>query len=166
MLRFPGLTICVCVRLSPVSVIPNLPFFYLLYRAWSHWRALAGGKHLKFLLANKLVEPTPSPLLASIYPPTAHSLPTAMNPEPAVPKEEAAPKEETAPPPGQELMMLSQAHGRDMYRALQIPELEVELERAIWQVETALQKQKEEREQKAANAPATPSTNDNEKKRV
>ena len=123
---------------------------------------------MKFLLANKLVEPTPSPLLASIYPPTAHSLPTAMNPEPAVPKEGAVPKEETAPPPGQELMMLSQAHGRDMYRALQIPELEVELERAIWQVETALQKQKEEKEEKEKKttaAPATPSTNDNEKKR-
>ena len=151
--------LCACVRLSPSPVIPNLPFFYLLYRAWSHWRALAGGKHLKFLLANNLVEPTPSPLLASIYPPAAHSLSSAPSPEPKVSKEE------TAPPPGQEVMMLSQAHGREMYRALQIPELEVELERAIWQVETALQKQKEEQENKANAASAKPPPNEDEKKR-
>lgn len=149
-----------CARLPPFPVIPNLPFFYLLYRAWSHWRALAGGRHLKFLLANSLVEPTPSPLLASIYPPAAHSLSSASSLKPEVPKEE------TIPPPGQEVMMLSQAHGREMYTALQIPELEVELERAIWQVETALQKQKEERGKKANAAPATPPTADNEKKRV
>ena len=150
--------LCARVCLSPFPVIPNLPFFYLLYRAWSHWRALAGGKHLKFLLANNLVEPLPSPLLASIYPPAAHSLSSATSPEPEVPKEA------TVPPPGQEVMMLSQAHGREMYRALQIPELEIELERAIWQVETALQKHKEERGERADMAPATPPTDENEKK--
>lgn len=32
-----------------IPVVPNIPGFYLLYRAWSHWRALDGAKHLKFL---------------------------------------------------------------------------------------------------------------------
>lgn len=32
-----------------VPIVPNIPGFYLLYRAWSHWCALNGAKHLKFL---------------------------------------------------------------------------------------------------------------------
>lgn len=42
-------------------------------------------------------------------------------------------------------MLLSQDHGRQLVKALEIPELEVELERAIWQVEAGIQKQKEEK---------------------
>jgi hypothetical protein len=33
-----------------LPVIPNLPGFYLLFRAWSNWKALEGGKHLSYLL--------------------------------------------------------------------------------------------------------------------
>ena len=41
-------------------------------------------------------------------------------------------------------MLLSQANGKIMTQALDLPQLEVELERAIWQVETAIKKQNEE----------------------
>jgi hypothetical protein len=40
-------------------------------------------------------------------------------------------------------MLLSQANGKEMTQVLELPQLEVELERAIWQVETAIKKQNE-----------------------
>lgn len=42
-------------------------------------------------------------------------------------------------------MLLSQANGKIMTQALDLPQLEIELERAIWQVETAIKKQNAER---------------------
>lgn len=44
-------------------------------------------------------------------------------------------------PIAQETLLLTQDSGRKLARALDIPGLEVELERAIWQVETAMRKQ-------------------------
>ena len=40
--------------------------------------------------------------------------------------------------PDGETMLLSQANGKEMTQALDLPQLEVELERAIWQVEEAI----------------------------
>lgn len=42
-------------------------------------------------------------------------------------------------------MLLSQANGKKMTQALNLPQLEVELERAIWQVEQAIRKQNHEK---------------------
>lgn len=42
--------------------------------------------------------------------------------------------------PDGETMLLSQANGKEMTQALDLPQLEVELERAIWQVEAAIKK--------------------------
>ncbi len=47
-------------------------------------------------------------------------------------------------------MLLSQANGKKMTQALDLPQLEVELERAIWQVETAIKKQNKELSDKNA----------------
>src|ERR1700761_238376 len=47
--------------------IPNIPGFYLLFRAYSHFRALYGARHLEFLVQNKLVETVPSPKLDDLY---------------------------------------------------------------------------------------------------
>lgn len=43
-------------------------------------------------------------------------------------------------------MLLDQKNGKKMTQELNLPQLEVELERAIWQVEQAIQKQNTERE--------------------
>lgn len=51
---------------------------------------------------------------------------------------------EDALPTG-EVMLLDQSSGKKMTQALELPQLEVELERAIWQVEQAIQKQNTER---------------------
>ncbi|UKZ60270.1 uncharacterized protein TrAtP1_001552 [Trichoderma atroviride] len=49
----------VTAPLGLVPVIPNIPFFYLVYRAWSHWRAINGGKHVQWLIQNKLIQLSP-----------------------------------------------------------------------------------------------------------
>ena len=41
-------------------------------------------------------------------------------------------------------MLLSQVNGKKMTQALDLPQLEVELERAIWQVEAAIAKRNAE----------------------
>lgn len=45
-------------------------------------------------------------------------------------------------------MLLDQLHGKKMTQALELPQLEVELERAIWQVEHAIEKQNADRDAK------------------
>ncbi|OTA93687.1 hypothetical protein M434DRAFT_72717 [Hypoxylon sp. CO27-5] len=128
-----------------VPVIPNLPFFYLVYRAWSHWRALAGGKHIQFLCDNNLLTLSPSQVLNSIYTPLVPNSSTLK--EPITEKDNSAKSSTSSDSTGpeEEKMLLSQDNGRQLVKALEIPELEVELERAIWQVQTAIQKEREEK---------------------
>ncbi|KAI1079187.1 mitochondrial K+-H+ exchange-related-domain-containing protein [Whalleya microplaca] len=146
-----------------VPVIPNLPFFYLAYRAWSHWRALAGGKHIQFICSKNLLSISPSPVLDSIYP--------ALLPRPSLPKEPTIDSKKANPSsatdtgiPKEEIMLLTQKKGRQLVKALDVPELEVELERAIWQVEMAIQKEKEKvSETPNAASPQSSSAENNEK---
>lgn len=107
-----------------VGRIPNLPFFYLVYRAWSHWRAIAGGKHINWLVKKKLIAPRPSPLLDQIYM-DGKLLKTAPGNENG--------------DEGPERMLLSHEQAKTMAKALGIHHLETELERAVWQVERKLQ---------------------------
>ncbi len=151
--------------------MPNLPFFYLCYRAWSHWRALSGGKHIQFLLQNKLLSLTPSPIVDEVY---AHQkFPLPSTPEPttspaADPIKTPDPASEAqAQNPEGETMLLSQANGKRMTQALDLPQLEVELERAIWQVETAVRKSNAELAKEKPESTETaegPKTGDDEKK--
>ena len=113
--------------------IPNLPFFYLVYRAWSHWRALSGGRHVQWLVENKLVQIAPSEELDKLY----------ENPT----RDEFADGKED-----KEKMLIKYADAPKISRALEIPELELELERAVWQVETALEKQEKESARKETTA--------------
>ncbi|KAL2813694.1 mitochondrial K+-H+ exchange-related-domain-containing protein [Aspergillus granulosus] len=50
-----------------IPVIPNIPFFYLVYRGWSHWRALNGSKHLQYLVEKDLLKPVSYPGLVDLY---------------------------------------------------------------------------------------------------
>lgn len=129
--------------------IPNIPFFYLAYRAWSHWRALAGGKHIQFLLKNQLLIHKPSPILDEVYSKQRPPLPSTPNSttSPGEPKNTNPNMPKDAQPTG-EMMLLDQLHGKKMTQALELPQLEVELERAIWQVEQAIQKQNANRDAK------------------
>ncbi|CAJ2502119.1 Uu.00g049720.m01.CDS01 [Anthostomella pinea] len=151
---FVGMPISAPFALIPI--IPNLPFFYLVYRAWSHWRALAGGRHIKWLAENDFLTLAPSKVLDTIYTPLL--LPDSPGQMVTDAKSESAPSINEGPLEGDEKMLLTQDHGRELVRALEIPELEVELERAIWQVEDAIsqkKKQKEEEENSKADDSAS-----------
>ncbi|KAJ4389701.1 hypothetical protein N0V93_007173 [Gnomoniopsis smithogilvyi] len=134
---------------AAVPIIPNIPFFYLAYRAWSHWRALAGGKHIQFLLKNQLLIHKPSPILDEVYSKQRPPLPSTPDStvSPGEPKNTNPNMPKDAQPSG-EMMLLDQLHGKKMTQALELPQLEVELERAIWQVEQAIQKQNAEHDAK------------------
>ncbi|KAF7560610.1 hypothetical protein G7046_g3530 [Stylonectria norvegica] len=114
---FVGMPISAPFALVPV--IPNLPFFYLVYRAWSHWRAIGGGKHVEWLIQNKLVQPSPSQMLDQLYLQHAQTV------------EDSDTKEQ---------ILLTQKEVQTFSATLDIPELEIEMERAIWQVEQSLKK--------------------------
>jgi hypothetical protein len=112
--------------------IPNLPFFYLVFRAWSHWRALSGGQHLQFLLDKKLVKPQPSPILDQLYSTGKYPFDKA-----------SSLKDQQASKSSGESMVLHISDGKRISEALEIPELYVELDRAVWQVGKALEADKE-----------------------
>ncbi|KJZ79809.1 hypothetical protein HIM_00523 [Hirsutella minnesotensis 3608] len=103
-----------------IPIIPNLPFFYLVYRFWSHWRARAGGRHVQWLVQNQLLLPSPSEKLDQLY-------------------SSKSPLTSLSDLEGPEKMLLTQVQVRNFSKTLDVPELELELERAIWQVEKALQ---------------------------
>ena len=93
-------------------------------------------------MQNNLLTPTPSAILDEVY---AHQHPLASTPEPTTghEAEKLVGAEINSPHPNGETMLLSQEHGKKMTQALDLPQLEVELERAIWQVETAVKKSKD-----------------------
>ncbi|KAI0486183.1 mitochondrial K+-H+ exchange-related-domain-containing protein [Xylaria cf. heliscus] len=143
---FVGMPITVPFALVPI--IPNLPFFYLAYRAWSHYRALAGGKHLQWLLSKDFYTLSPWETLDAAYSPLLPSS-TLSEQEPTRPSSEPS-YESDRGPQEQERLLLTQESGRMLAQTLNIPGLRVELERAIWQVETAIRKQ--------SKAPESPSS--------
>lgn len=107
-----------------------------MYRAWSHWRAISGGKHIQWLVEKKLLKPTPSSTLDKLY--------------------SQAPKIAS---PGKEQLLLTQKEVTSFSESLDIPALEIELERAIWQVEQAIHKdeveEKAKQEEKASDSKST-----------
>ncbi|EHA52095.1 hypothetical protein MGG_06052 [Pyricularia oryzae 70-15] len=156
-LCFLGMPLTIPVAIIPI--VPNIPFFYLVYRAWSHWRALAGGRHIQFLLQNKLITPVSSPVLDQVYADQDHPLPSTAEPTttktsanlPESPIIIEHPSPEEAPNyPGGETLLLSQENAQRITRLLGLPQLEVEIERAIWQVETAIAAQNSEKDGKAS----------------
>lgn len=121
--------------------IPNLPFFYLAYRAWSHWRAIKGSQHVQFLVKNTLPIITPSPVLDAIYAnPKLPLNPTSEAKAEHPPSEKSTSSDEGLDP--DEKILLTPEIGKELSVALEHPEIEVEIERALWQVK---QQQKKER---------------------
>ncbi|KAF9310883.1 hypothetical protein BG003_008008 [Podila horticola] len=47
-------TLCIPVTslFTIVPLVPNIPFFYNVFRLWSHWKAYNGAKHLDFHVKN------------------------------------------------------------------------------------------------------------------
>ncbi|KAF2456083.1 mitochondrial K+-H+ exchange-related-domain-containing protein [Lineolata rhizophorae] len=161
-----------------VPIIPNIPFFYLVFRAYSHWKALAGSRHLEFLLNNSLIKPVPMPLLDSIFASgLAHSdrktardapLPTAEESAAIARKalrgsridekgagsssnrssSVASSELETEQDAGEEIILLRRWNGKLLAERVGLPEMEVEIERAVEQVEKKIEDERKDGEQK------------------
>ncbi|KAJ7784349.1 mitochondrial K+-H+ exchange-related-domain-containing protein [Mycena metata] len=50
-----------------IPVVPNLPFFFCAWRAWSHYQALRGARHVDALLQNGKIVPVPEPTFDAVY---------------------------------------------------------------------------------------------------
>ncbi|KAI9871426.1 MAG: hypothetical protein M1830_002926 [Pleopsidium flavum] len=152
-----GMPISAPVALIPV--VPNLPFFYLVFRAWSHWRALSGSKHIEFLLDNKLVRQSPSSVLDTLYAlagvdaaleSVEEDLGLLRTHQSQAVEDAGINLDRT-----QERMLLSKANSKLIAETLEVPELEAELARAVRQVEQSLSAKKDLQEEKSEMEAAT-----------
>ena len=50
-----------------IPIIPNFPFFYVLWRAWSHYKAWKGAEYLEDLLKLGMIVEKPSKDLDAVY---------------------------------------------------------------------------------------------------
>ncbi|TFK52229.1 hypothetical protein OE88DRAFT_1657365 [Heliocybe sulcata] len=50
-----------------IPIMPNLPFFFCVWRAWHHWRAFKASQYLEALLERGSIVPEPSEELDQIY---------------------------------------------------------------------------------------------------
>jgi len=126
-----------------IPVLPNIPFFYLVFRAYSHWRALSGSNHLEFLLENRLMKRCPSKILDDIY---SVGLKKQIIPiSDSVNESNIRSKEPAA---DEEVLLLQESDGQLMAQSFDYPPLQAEVERAVRQVKHALKASAELKEEK------------------
>ncbi|GLA05069.1 hypothetical protein AnigIFM60653_005141 [Aspergillus niger] len=115
-----------------IPLIPNVPFFYLVYRAWSHGRALNGSKHLEFLLEKDILNPISYPGLEELY---AKRVPYALE-NTGVDKPISEMVEDVEK--SDDRLLLRMTDAKKLASILEAPDLALEAERAIIQVEEKL----------------------------
>lgn len=143
-----------------IPVIPNLPFFYVLYRAYSHWTALRGSKHLEFLLKHGLPTPSPSWAMDEVYTaglmyPTRQISRAAPRPTQDQADEVAAVVHKQTNNDTEDVMVLQRWNGKLIAEQFQLPEMEVEIERAVEQVQKSIKSKEELMEEKLELEKAT-----------
>ena len=129
--------------------IPNIPFFYVLFRAYSHYRALYGGKLLEHLTSKDLIKITDSPQMDEMYTagllhPTRKASREAPRPTSAETEQVARVVEAQTHGNEEDVMVLQRWNGKLIAEAFKLPEMEVEIERAVEQVEKAIEKERTE----------------------
>jgi hypothetical protein len=129
----------ITVPFALIPVIPNIPFFYVAFRCWSHWRALRGSDHLDFLLDHRILRFISTAEIENIYKTVA---PNLQNSYQFITRNQVLSGEE----PEERLLLTTGSH-TVISKDLQVPELSAEVERAIMQVKTSIRKQEEEQEQ-------------------
>ncbi|KAJ5167007.1 uncharacterized protein N7482_005788 [Penicillium canariense] len=122
--------------LALIPVVPNIPFFYLVYRGWSHWRALNGSRHLEFLVEKSLLNPISLPQLEQLYAKRASHVVdnTLINTPPFDRAEDIEQSDDR--------VLLKMSDAKKLASILDAPELSLEAERAIVQVSEQLEAQK------------------------
>ncbi|KAJ6145762.1 hypothetical protein N7470_009657 [Penicillium chermesinum] len=129
-----------------IPVIPNIPFFYLVYRGWSHWRALNGSRHLEYLVDKKLLNPISLSGLEQLYSKrTSSALDNTPINTPAAEMIEDIEQSE-------ERVLLKMSDAKELANILDAPELALEAERAIVQVGEQLEAQKAQKKAQQSNS--------------
>lgn len=100
---------------------------------------MSGSRHIEFLLDKELITPQPSQILDELY----SSGKTLFNTRAL---SSMSGRDSTSE---EDSMVLHKSDGKRIAQALEIPELDIELDRAVWQVEKALTAQKELKQEKA-----------------
>ncbi|KAF1935044.1 hypothetical protein EJ02DRAFT_460714 [Clathrospora elynae] len=136
-----------------IPVIPNLPFFYVLYRAWSHWKALGGSRHLEFLLKHNLPTSSPSAALDKVYAaglmyPTRALSRVAPEPTEQQAQEVASVVHQQTNNETEDVMVLQRWNGKLIAEQFDLPDMEVEIERAVEQVENGIKTKEKLMEEK------------------
>ncbi|KAK3699712.1 hypothetical protein LTR37_016317 [Vermiconidia calcicola] len=139
----------ITIPFAAIPVIPNIPFFYLCFRAYSHYRALYGGKLLEHLMSKNLVAITPSAELDEMYTagllhPHRSASREAPYPGPAETEQVSRVVEVQTNNGKEDVMLLQRWNGKLIAERFHLPEMEVEIERAVEQVESAIEKEKSE----------------------
>ncbi|KAJ5493905.1 hypothetical protein N7463_009992 [Penicillium fimorum] len=119
--------------LGLIPVVPNIPFFYLAYRGWSHWRALNGSKHLELLVEKNILNPISLPELEQLYAKRASG--TLEGTTTDTPYSEVADDIEQS----EDRVLLKMSDAKKLATILEAPELALEAERAIVQVREQLE---------------------------
>lgn len=115
-----------------IPIIPNIPFFYLVYRGWSHWRALNGSKHLQFLVEKNLLNPISHPGLVELYAKrVSRTLEETQREIPAAEMVENVEKSD-------DRVLLRTKDAKKLATILDAPGLALEAERAVIQVSEQL----------------------------
>ncbi|KAK4998333.1 hypothetical protein LTR66_002421 [Elasticomyces elasticus] len=118
-----------------IPMIPNLPLGYMLFRTWSHYRALNGGRYLQALQSGKLIIATPSKAIDDIYEesrrvlqftPAESDLAANISGSSSITSSEG------------ETLLLRPSDGKVIADVFTLPEMQIEVERAVEQVELAL----------------------------
>ncbi|KAJ9243929.1 hypothetical protein DTO169E5_2271 [Paecilomyces variotii] len=120
-----------------IPVVPNIPFFYLAYRGWSHWRALSGSKHLQFLVENNLLNPIPSPEIERVYEGAVATFGAKTDLEKTTSSTASVEEIEEK----DEKILLNLCDGKELAKILNAPELVVEVERAVTQISKKLKQE-------------------------
>ncbi|EME47600.1 hypothetical protein DOTSEDRAFT_69519 [Dothistroma septosporum NZE10] len=153
----------VTIPFTVVPVIPNLPFFYLVFRAWSHYKALYGSRLLEHVTTNNLVHHTASKQMDQLYAagllhPERHVVRENETPAAADIERVASDIEAKTKGDQEEVMLLQRWNGKLVAEEFHLPEMELEIERAVEQVELAIEEKngpQQEAKQEEAGARKT-----------
>ncbi|ANB15704.1 hypothetical protein AWJ20_3343 [Sugiyamaella lignohabitans] len=126
-----GAPLTLPVALLPV--IPNLPGFYLLFRAWSNWKAVEGGKHLNYLLKNDHLSYHDDARLSQLF--------TQLKNHSENVAETENPDKETAQSVANDSdqLLLDEEHINELVNILGAKEMAPELHRAVRQIKKKFQ---------------------------
>jgi Tfp pilus assembly ATPase PilU len=134
-----------------------------LFRAYSHYRAFYGAKHLEYLVANNLTTPTPSKLLDQIY--AAGLMSSNQSKKPIDPQSltgedvkelatdimSAFSADALENNNEQDVMLLNKASGVAIASTFEVKEMAVEIERAVEQVQKSLRKKESSSDDTSSN---------------